>query len=102
MRFYVPKEMAENAALGLYLSDKYRRGGTEVGRRMARRILKAYRMNNGLTLETILRINRYFPRHAGDNLEQKDPPSNGWIAWNLWGGYFAWDYTQRLRAQYEF
>jgi len=45
MRFYVPKEMATNAALGLLLSDKYGRGGTEVGRRMARRIIKAYRMN---------------------------------------------------------
>jgi hypothetical protein len=100
MRFYIPQEMATNAARGLRLRAEYGRGGTEVGARMARRILRAYRQNNGVTLDTILRINRYFPRHAGDNLEQKDPPSNGWIAWNLWGGWYAWDYTQRLLSQY--
>jgi hypothetical protein len=103
MKFYIPKQMADNAAQGLYLVRENGRGGTEVGRRMARRILKAYRDNRPVSADTIKRINNYFPRHQFDNLDQKTPyPSNGWIAWNLWGGYFAWDYTQRLRAQYVF
>lgn len=94
--------MAENAAKGLRLRREYGRGGTEVGIRMARRILKAYYYNRPVSQKTIKRINSYFPRHQFDNLDQQNPPSNGWIAWQLWGGYYAWDYTRALRAQYDF
>jgi hypothetical protein len=39
-----------------------------------------------VTLRDIVYIHSYFQRHAVDKLWQRDPPSNGWIAWLLWGG----------------
>lgn len=82
MRIPIPKGVAKAACRGLVLHMDYNRGGTAVG------IATAYTLCKGSTvsLEKVLHIARYFPRHAGDKLEQKNPPSNGYIAWLLWGG----------------
>lgn len=80
--FPIPNGVAKVAAKGLELRKQYRRGGTSVGMATAR-YLTSRDYADG---QKVAHIAKYFPRHAGDNLWQKDPPSNGWIAWLLWGG----------------
>lgn len=86
---YKPTEAMANAAKrGLELRDKYNRGGTAVGIARARDISN---MKN-LSESTVLRMHSFFSRHAvdkkGKGWQQSDPeyPSNGLIAWLLWGG----------------
>jgi hypothetical protein len=71
----------KRAALdGLELRREYGRGGTDVGMRTAR-VLSTKR---AIRLDEVKKVSEYFPRHAVDNLDDKT--SNGWIAWQLWGG----------------
>lgn len=82
----VPKKVSDNAREGLELHEKYGRGGTDVGVETARKLAKG----GELSVDEVRHIAQYFPRHANDNLEQDggqgDAPSNGFIAWQLWGG----------------
>jgi hypothetical protein len=81
--FDVPSSVAKNARLGMKLRKEYGRGGTEVGLALARQLSKG---SPRVSLRDIVYIHSYFQRHAVDKLWQRDPPSNGWIAWLLWGG----------------
>ena len=78
-KYKIPKNVKEAAQKGLDLRKEYGRGGTDVGLNMARYIVS----NEYATYEKVKKISEYFPRHAGDNLDEKDPPSNGWVAWCL-------------------
>ena len=86
---YAPtQEMKEEAQRGLDWRSEFGRGGTEIG------IARARDISNGkqLPLETVNRIVSFFARHEVDKLaEGFSPgedgyPSNGRIAWALWGG----------------
>jgi hypothetical protein len=81
--FSVPAEVAKAARLGLKLREEFGRGGTDVGIARARQLSKG---SPKVSLRDIVYIHSYFQRHAVDKLWQKDPPSNGRIAWLLWGG----------------
>lgn len=82
------EDMASNAARGLELRRKYGRGGTSVGVARARDI-KNRKM---LSPQTIRRMVSYFARHEVDKdspnwpTDKNGRPSNGYIAWLLWGG----------------
>ena len=79
--FKIPAAVKKNAKQGLELREKYGRGGTSVGLGTARYLIK----NDVASPEKVRHIAKYFPRHAAtDNLDDKE--SNGWIAWELWGG----------------
>ena len=93
--FAIPEAVKTNAQKGLELRKQFGRGGTGVGENTAR-ILAA---GGSIGIEKVKHINRYFPRHAGDNLSDKT--SNGWIAWLLWGGDSAWTWTKRVISDYE-
>lgn len=80
--YNIPKKVKENAQRGLDLRKEYGRGGTNVGIKMAKYIVS----NESATYEKVKKISEYFPRHMKDNLNEINPPSNGYIAWNLWGG----------------
>lgn len=79
-KYSIPDGVQKAAQRGLELHKKFGRGGTSVGMNTAR-ILSA---GGSIGIEKVKHISRYFPRHAGDNLDDKE--SNGWIAWLLWGG----------------
>lgn len=79
-KFSIPQSVQNNAKRGLELHKKFGRGGTGVGMNTARILSRG----GSIGIEKVRHINRYFPRHAGDNLDDKT--SNGWIAWLLWGG----------------
>jgi hypothetical protein len=91
----IPDRVKKNAQRGLELRKKFGRGGTDVGENTARTLAAG----GSIGIEKVRHINRYFPRHAGDNLSDKT--SNGWIAWLLWGGDAAWSWTRRIVRSYE-
>lgn len=80
--------MRKQAEQGLEYRRKYGRGGTPVG------IARARDIKNGKTLSpsTVRRMKAFFDRHEGNRVppsQKKDSdggPTNGWIAWLLWGG----------------
>lgn len=85
----VPNQsMQEEAQRGLDWRDEFGRGGTEVGIARARDIVNGRNLSD----ETIGRMVSYFARHEvdkdGKGFYQGDEgyPSNGRIAWSLWGG----------------
>jgi HK97 family phage prohead protease len=86
---FVPtRAMRQEAERGLDWRSLYGRGGTAVG------IARARDIANGRTLspETVKRMSSYFARHEVDKeaegfrVGEPGYPSNGRIAWALWGG----------------
>lgn len=90
--YLVPEAVRRAAVYALDLRRQYRRGGTAVGIATARRLASESR----LPYSFVRKISQYFPRHAGDNLKKVNPPSNGHIAWNLWGGYAGRAWSTRV------
>ena len=86
--FKPPEGVAEEAQRGLDWRREYGRGGTEIGIARARDL--AGRRN--VSPETARRMKAYFDRHQVDkegegwSPSQDGYPSNGRIAWALWGG----------------
>lgn len=85
----VPNEsMKEEAQRGLDWRKEFGRGGTEVGIARARDIVNGVNLSD----DTIGRMVSYFARHEVDKeaegfrVGEKGYPSNGRIAWALWGG----------------
>ena len=85
-QYPIPPAVQAAARRGLALRKEWGRGGTSVGLNTAR-ILAA---GGSIGEDKMRHIAKYFPRHAGDNLSQTGAdgkaPSNGYIAWLLWGG----------------
>jgi hypothetical protein len=88
--FTIPQSVKANAKKGLELRKEHGRGGTSVGMASARYLVS----HSTISPEKIKHIAKYFPRHKGDNLEDKT--SNGWIAWQLWGGSPSWKWAQGI------
>lgn len=80
MRYPIPIAVQQAATRALALRRQYGRGGTDVGMGTARRLARG----GAVPFEFVKKVSEYFPRHAGDRLD--DPTSNGSIAWGLWGG----------------
>jgi len=100
------ESMANNARRGLELRRKFGRGGTAVGVARARDLAN----RKELSPETIGRMYSFFSRHEvdkkGKDWNNSERPSNGKIAWLLWGGDSGyawarskWNAIQRIRAQ---
>ncbi len=81
-----PQGVAENAAKGLRLRERFGRGGTEIGVGRARELVE----RRALQPSTIRRMVSFFARHEVDkrarNFGNEDNPSAGYVAWLLWGG----------------
>ena len=99
---YAPtQEMKEEAQRGLDWRSEFGRGGTEIG------IARARDISNGkqLPIETINRMVSFFARHEVDKqAEGFSPgedgyPSNGRIAWALWGGDPGQRWSQNIADQ---
>lgn len=101
---YVPNEaMQAEAERGLAWRREFGRGGTEIG------VARARDISNGraLSLDTVRRMVSYFARHEVDKqAEGFSPgedgyPSNGRIAWALWGGDAGQSWANRISKQNE-
>jgi hypothetical protein len=100
------ESMANNAKRGLELRRKFGRGGTAVGVARARDLSN----RSELSPDTVLRMYSFFSRHEvdkkGKDFNNSERPSNGKIAWLLWGGDsgYSWATSKRnaimrVRAQ---
>ena len=91
------ESMASNARRGLELRRKFGRGGTAVGVARARDLANRKELSPG----TVLRMYSFFSRHEvdkqGKDWNNSERPSNGKIAWLLWGGDsgYAWAKSKR-------
>ena len=93
--------MKTEAQHGLDWRKEFGRGGTEVGIARARDIVN----DRDLSEETIKRMYSFFSRHEVDkqaegfNQGEEGYPSNGRIAWALWGGDAGFSWSKRLVEQ---
>jgi len=93
--------MREEAQRGLDWRSEFGRGGTEVGIARARDIVNGRNLSD----ETVTRMYSYFSRHEVDKeAEGFRPgedgyPSNGRIAWALWGGDAGFSWSKNLVEQ---
>lgn len=101
INFTPPADAAHEAAHGLELRRKFGRGGTMVGVARARDL----KNRRQLSPSTLKRMYSFFSRHAvdkqGRNFYNKEKPSNGLIAWLLWGGDSGYDWCSRVKKQME-
>ena len=100
MASYKPTQgMVEEAERGLAWRREFGRGGTEVG------IARARDIANGKSLSesTVKRMFSFFSRHEVDKQAEgfkqgeKGYPSNGRIAWALWGGDAGFTWSKGIR-----
>lgn len=101
---YKPTEgMVEEAKRGLEWRSEFGRGGTEVG------IARARDISNGKNLseDTVKRMFSFFSRHEVDKKAEgfrpgeKGYPSNGRIAWALWGGDAGFSWSKKIANSLE-
>ena len=97
----IPSAVSRAAKRGLELHEEHGHGGTAVGLEMARKLAGG----GELSTNDALHVSRYFPRHAGDNLDQDGSdgrqPSNGYIAWLLWGGDAGREWSEGIKTKLE-
>jgi HK97 family phage prohead protease len=99
--FTPPAGVREEAQKGLDWRSEYGRGGTAVG------VARGRDLSNGTTIspETARRMKAYFDRHEIDKQGegwspgQNGFPSNGRIAWALWGGDSGYSWAKKLVSQ---
>ena len=95
------KGMKEDAQRALDWRKEFGRGGTRIG------VTRANQIVNGVDLSdsTIKRMYSYFSRHEVDKKAEgfrpgeKGFPSNGRIAWGLWGGDAGYSWSRKLVEQ---
>ena len=95
--------MKAEAKRGLEWRREHGRGGTEVGIARARDIANG----KNLSPSTVKRMYSFFSRHEVDKQAEgfsqgeKGYPSNGRIAWALWGGDAGFSWSKKKRNQIE-
>ena len=104
MASYKPTEaMKEDAQRGLEWRREFGRGGTAVGIARARDIVN----DKELSEDTVIRMYSFFSRHEVDkqaegfNQGEDGYPSNGRIAWALWGGDAGFRWSKNIRDRLE-
>jgi DNA-binding ferritin-like protein len=86
--YTIPKAVQAEARRGLDWRKEEKRGGTSVGLNSARTLAKGGQIG----IRKVRHIAKYFPRHEVDKRAkgykpgEEGYPSNGRIAWALWGG----------------
>ena len=90
--------MVSEARMGLEWRDEFNRGGTGIGIARARDIVNG----KNLPLDTVKRMYSFFSRHEVDKKAQgfrpgeEGYPSNGRIAWALWGGDAGYSWSRKI------
>ena len=93
--------MKSEAQKGLDWREEFGRGGTRVGAVRARQIVAGENLSD----DTVKRMYSFFSRHEVDkqaegfSAGEEGYPSNGRIAWALWGGDAGYSWSKRLVEQ---
>ena len=95
--------MVAEAKKGIAWRKEFNRGGTRIGATRASQIIA----KETLSPSTVRRMFSFFSRHESDKAAQgfrvgeKGYPSNGRIAWALWGGDAGFSWSTKVRNQLE-
>ena len=95
--------MVIEAKKGIAWRKEFNRGGTRIGATRASQIVA----KETLSPSTVRRMFSFFSRHESDKAAQgfrvgeKGYPSNGRIAWALWGGDAGFSWSTKVRNQLE-
>ena len=95
--------MVSEAKKGIAWRKEFNRGGTRVGAVRASQIVAKEK----LSPSTVKRMFSFFSRHEVDkqadgfSVGEKGYPSNGRIAWALWGGDAGFSWSTKVRNQLE-
>jgi len=93
--------MKDEAQKGIDWREEFGRGGTRVGAVRARQIVNGENLSD----DTVKRMYSFFSRHEVDKQAEgfssgeDGYPSNGRIAWALWGGDAGYSWSKRLVEQ---
>ena len=93
--------MVTEAKRGIEWRKEFNRGGTRIGATRASQIVAKEK----LSPRTVRRMNSFFARHEVDKRAdgfrpgEKGYPSNGRIAWSLWGGDAGQSWSKKKSAQ---
>jgi hypothetical protein len=96
--YTIPENVQTEAKKALEWRKEHKRGGTSVGLNTARTLAKGGQIG----IEKMRHIAKYFPRHEVDKKGkgwkpgEDNFPSNGRIAWALWGGDGAWRWARAI------
>jgi len=96
--YTIPKAVQEEAKRALEWRKEHKRGGTSVGLNTARTLARGGQIG----IQKVRHIAKYFPRHEVDKKAkgyqpgEDGFPSNGRIAWALWGGDAAWRWARAI------
>ena len=96
--YTIPKSVQSEAKRALEWHKEHKRGGTPVGMNTARILSRGGQIG----IRKIRHIAKYFPRHevdkkgTGYSPGEKNYPSNGRIAWALWGGDAAQSWASAI------
>ena len=96
--YSIPSGVRLEAKKALEWRKEHKRGGTPVGLNTARTLSKGGQIG----IEKVRHIAKYFPRHEVDKKGkgwspgEDNFPSNGRIAWALWGGDAAWRWAKAI------
>jgi len=96
--YTIPKGAQAEAKKALEWRKEHKRGGTPVGLNTARTLARGGQIG----LQKVRHIAKYFPRHEVDKQGkgwspgEDNFPSNGRIAWALWGGDTAWSWARAI------
>lgn len=96
--YTIPDGAKGEAKKALEWRKEHKRGGTPVGLNTARTLAKGGQIG----IEKVRHIAKYFARHEVDKKGkgykpgQDNFPSNGRIAWALWGGDTAWRWAKAI------
>jgi len=96
--YTIPAGVKAEAKKALEWRKEEKRGGTPVGLNTARTLAKGGQIG----IEKVRHIAKYFPRHEVDKKGkgwkpgEDNFPSNGRIAWALWGGDAGWRWAKAI------
>lgn len=96
--YTIPKSVQIEAEKSLEWHKEHNRGGTPVGLNTAHTLAKGGQIG----IRKIRHIAKYFPRHEVDKKgkgwkpSEDNFPSNGRIAWALWGGDAGWRWAKAI------
>ena len=96
--YTIPAGVKAEAKKALEWRKEHKRGGTPVGMNTARTLARGGQIG----IEKVRHIAKYFPRHEVDKRGkgwepgEDNFPSNGRIAWALWGGDAAWRWAKAI------
>lgn len=100
--FLPTDKMSDNAKRALAWKDEGFDGGTRVGLARANQLANKER----LSFDTVVRMYSFFSRHEVDkkaegfNQGEEGFPSNGRVAWDLWGGDAGFSWSRNIVQKY--